>query len=477
MSLINGEDYKKRIEALTSTVWYDGEKITGNIGEHPAFRGAVQSQAALYDLQTDPALKDTMTTIENGELFGTSYLIPKTKADLTKRREMVQKWACHTGGLMGRSPDYMNTVLASFVASQSVFQNEENCFPDTLERFYMKAREKDLSFTHTFINPQNNRSKLAFLEKDHQNARIIKKTDDGIIIRGAKLLATQGGITDELLVYSAPGAQEKEQAYAFSVPTDTRGLTFVCRSSLTNDNSRFNSPLSSRFEEMDAIVLFDNVCVPWDRVFFYENIRAANNLYVKGMFVPFTLHQIVSRQVIKAELILGIALKIVDEINIGEYQHVQSKIAEMVKGTEMLKALLHHSEQTASKNEDGVMVPARLPLYTAINQFQDLYPRFTEIIQLLGASGLITLPTERDFHSEIGTDLSGYLKTCESSGEEKVALFRLAWDLTMSGFGTRQTLYERFFFGDPIRLQQTIYHTFDNEGPITLADQFLQRKS
>lgn len=471
--MIDGAEYKKRIAALKSSVWYDGLKIS-DVTEHPAFRGVVQTQSELYDLQNKSEHQSLM--MSSGR-YGTSYLIPRSKEDLEKRRKMVQLWARHSAGMMGRSPDYMNTVLASFAASTNLLENEENCFPERLQTFYEKARSEDLSFTHAFINPQNNRSSLSFLDDDQQNARIIDKKEEGLVIRGAKLLATQGGMTDEIIVYSAPGATNKEYAYLFSIPTDTIGLKFVCRSSFVADSRRFNSPLSSRFDEMDTIVLFDDVVVPWERVFLYENIRASNQFYLKGKFIPLTLHQIVARQMIKTEFALGVATKLVNEIQIEEYQHVQSKVAEIIKTRESMKALLYLSEEEATLDETGVMVPARLPLYTAINQFQSMYPRFTEIVQLLGASGMVTLPTDQTFDSDLKEDLNFHLRTSVSNGESKVALYRLAWDMAMSSFGLRQTLYERFFFGDPVRIEQIIYQSGDKESCSQFAEKFLDKKS
>ncbi|KGP72395.1 4-hydroxyphenylacetate 3-monooxygenase, oxygenase component [Pontibacillus yanchengensis] len=476
MPAITGEEYIRRIDALESEVWIDGERIQGNISQHSAFQGVIQSQAELYDIQHSQAEEMmTFSSDTTGHQIGTSYLIPKTKQDLQARRKMIQRWARHTGGLMGRSPDYMNTVLASYAASANILEGEENCFPERLRSFYEYAREHDLSFTHTFLKPQSNRSTLSVLDEDVTNAKIVKSTDEGIIIKGAKLLATQGGITDEIIVLSAPGGIEEAEAYAFSIPSNTPGLKFVARESFVTGKSRFNAPLSSRFEEMDTIVLFDDVLVPWERVFIYKNIKAMDDLYKKGKFTPFTLHQIVSRQVIKIELLLGIAQIIVETINISEYQHVQSKVTEIIKGLETMQALLIYSEEQGLIEEStGVYIPARQPLYIAINQFQELYPRFTEILQQLGASGMMTIPTESDFESSIGADLKNYLQATDKNGKERVRLFRLAWDISMSAFGARQTLYERFFFGDPVRLSQTIYHTYDKQPACTFAEKFMK---
>ncbi len=477
MVVRTGKQYKEGIDRLDTEVWIEGDKVKGRISEHPAFQGVVQSQAELYDLQHIEKLKEVMTYTpqKNKEIMGISYLIPASKPDLERRRKMVQVWARHSAGLMGRSPDYMNTVLAAFASSVHLLKDKPNCFPEHLEQFYEYARSQDLSFTHTFVNPQNNRSQLSFLDEDQTNARVVRRIEEGIVVRGAKLLATQGGITDEIIVFSAPGVQDKSHAFAFSIPSDTDGLKFACRPSFVKDASSFNAPLSSRFEEMDTVVIFDDVLVPWERVFFYDDVKVANDFYLKGNFVPFTLHQIVSRQVIKMEFILGLAQMIVDTINISEYQHVQSKVAEIVKGLESSKALLIASEINASLNAEGVMIPDKIPLYVAVNQFQETYPRFTEIIQLLGASGMVTLMEESQFHSSIGSELDHYLQGFEVKGRDRVQLFTLAFDLCMSSFGSRQSLYEKFFFGDPIRLSQIIYQSYPTDRYTAFVKEMLEK--
>lgn len=472
MSIITGKEYLWRINRLKADIWMDGERIVGELSSHRAFSGVMRTQAELYDIQhASPELSFRQDT--TGKRVSNSYKIPLTIEDLIARRKLTEAWARHTGGLMGRSPDYMNTVLTAFRMSTIHLQKSETVHPDRLVAFYEEACEKDYSFTHTFMNPQRNRSQLAMLDDDCMNAHVVKTNQEGIVVKGAKLLATQGGMTDELLVYSAPGVADKRHAYLFSVPTNTKGISYHCRESFKWDDIQYNAPLSSRFDENDALVVFDEVLVPWERVFIYEDILATHQLYVKGYFTPLTLHTIVSRQVVKTELLLGIAQSVVDAIGIGEYEHVQLKVAQIAKGLESMRALLHYAEQSGEKM-DGYYIPNRIPLLVAVNTFQETYPRFTEIIEQLGASGMITLFSEKDFESEVGEKLSYYLETDVADGKEKVRLFRLAWDICMSPFGTRQTLYERFFFGDAVRLAKMIYDIYPKDDGLALVSQLLK---
>lgn len=466
MPAITGNDYIERINQLQTDVWVDGNLVTGNISEHPAFKGVMKSQAALYDLQHDATLNDAMTyqSPSTGDSVGMSYLQPKTKEDLAQRRAMVQQWAKSNNGMMGRSPDYMNTVLMALASSVGLLKGKENCFPENILAFYEYAREKDLSMTHTFIDPQVNRGQFYFEDSDEPiAAKVMERNEAGIIIKGARLLATQGGITDEIMVIAAGGIEDKANGFAFAIPSNSQGLKFVCRESFVGGDSTFNYPLSSRYEEMDTIVVFDNVLVPWERVFYYDNLEVSNSFVACSSFLPFTLHQVVSRQIVKTEFVLGVVQSIIETINIGEYQHVQEKASEIIVALETMKALVMKSEIEAEIDEWGFMRPNRKTLQIAINIFPRVYPRFTEIIQLLGASGLISIPTEKAFQSSIRKDLDQYLQAKSKNAEDRVKVFRLAWDLTMSSFGTRETLYERFFFGDPIKLSGDLYRSYDKK--------------
>ncbi|MFD2044768.1 4-hydroxyphenylacetate 3-monooxygenase, oxygenase component [Ornithinibacillus salinisoli] len=463
MPAITGIDFINRINNLKNEIWLNGERISGKISEHPAYKGAIQSQAKLYDLQQDPERVDFMTYDSpiTGEKIGTSYQPPKTKNDLANRSKMIQEWAKSCHGMLGRSPDYMNTVLMSLASSASLLEGKDNCFPDHLVTFYEQARENDLSFTHTFINPQVNRSPFYLEDSDEPiAAKIVGESDNGIIIKGARLLATQGGMTDEILVFSPGGLNDSDNAFAFSIPSDTKGLKFICRETFVLGNNAYDYPLSSRFEEMDTIVVFDNVLVPWERLFFYKNLHVANNFQRQSAFRPFALHQVINRQIVKLEFIADVTEEIVQTIDIGGYSHVHEKMAEIICTLETMKALLLKAETNASIDEFGLMRPELTPLQTASCIFPKIYPSIIEAIQLLGASGMIMIPTEADFESAIRPDLDQYLQSAKHNAKDRVKLFRLAWDVTMSPFATRQTQYERFFFGNPSTLASDLYNSY-----------------
>ncbi|WP_462405516.1 4-hydroxyphenylacetate 3-monooxygenase, oxygenase component [Gracilibacillus sp. Marseille-QA3620] len=482
MGAKTGKEYIERVNQAKANVWINGKQVEGDISEHPAFKGVMKSQAELYDLQHQPGKKEymTYTSPSSGERVGTSFIQPRTKEELMMRRQMMQEWAVYTGGMMGRSPDYINVGIMAYGVAADMFVKQDEQYKQNMIRYYEYCRENDLSLTHTLIQPQVNRGVSASkLNDPYIAARIKEKTDEGVVIKGARLLATQGGITDEIMVFPSTllkqGEEENPYAYAFSIPNNTPGLKFICRESFDYGKSSFDHPLGSRFEEMDTIVVFDDVVVPWDRVFALGDVNICNQAYNESNAVVHMTHQVVSKNVAKTEFVLGILELMAETINIGQYQHIQEKISEVIIALETLKAYVAASEANASIDKWGIMTPDFAPLNAARNYFPKIYPRFTEIMQLMGASGLMAIPTEEDFQSELRPDLDKYLQSANGDAYNRVKLYRLAWDVCMSSFGSRQTLYERFFFGDPVRMAGALYSGYDKQKYVDRVKEFLDR--
>ncbi|WP_078554914.1 4-hydroxyphenylacetate 3-monooxygenase, oxygenase component [Bacillus alkalicellulosilyticus] len=481
MAIITGKQYINRIDDLQNEVWIEGERVEGKLSLHPAFRGILKSKGLLYDMQHDPSAQSVLTRTDNecDELINFSFKQPVTMEDLQKRKEAIQLWARKSGGTIGRSPDYINTAIMTLATSHTYFDEP---YATSIKTIYNESKKKDLSFTHTFINPQANRSPHYFESLQEQTkeqiiaAKIIEKKEQGIVIHGARLLATQGGMTDEILVLPVGGdTLDDNYIYAFAIPSNTPGLRFLCREPYASQaTSSYDHPFTYQFDEIDSVVVFDHVLVPWERVFIYQQKDIVRRLSIDTNLTEMLLFQAISRQVVKTEFLLGICESIATTISVHEYQHVQDKISEVITTFEIMKSLLESSINGAAPNRFGTMVPARNPLMVASTYYQKTYPRLIEILHLLGASGLIALPTENDFSSSIGADLHQYLQAKNAKAKERVQLFRLAWDLTMSPFGSRQTQYERFFFGDPIRQSSYLYQAYDKSFFIKQIKEFLK---
>jgi 4-hydroxyphenylacetate 3-monooxygenase len=483
MAARTGTQYIEALNQSERDVRVHGERVTSGIAEHPAFRGVVRSYAALYDAQHDPELAGTLTytSPSSGEPVGTSFLQPRGAEDLARRRAMMSCWAQRSFGMLGRTGDYLNSALMAMAAAADWFGQVEPRFADNVRAYYEYVREHDLLLTHTLINPQSNRSAGPGGQRDpYQAAAIVDRTDAGIVIRGARMLATIGPISDEILVLPSTVLQARPEdepyAYAFAIPSDTPGLRYLCRESLDYGRGHFDHPLGSRFEEMDAVAIFDDVLVPYERCFMigHPELLTRGRLYSDTGALGHMTHQVVVKDLAKTEFMLGVISLITEAIQIEAFQHVQEKIAEVINAREILAGILRAAEADAAPDRWGLWTPAWAPLNTARNWFPRVYPRFKEILWQLAASGLFGLPTEADTTGETGADVDRFLQCATLDGIDRVRLFRLAWDASASAFAGRQEIYEFFFFGDPVRMAQALVASYDRAPYVDRVRRFVQ---
>ena len=468
MGARTGQQYLDKLNAMRPHITIDGEIVSENLTEHPAFRNVAQTYAKLFDLQHDPKFKDVLTypSPTTGDPVNVSFLVPKTLEDLERRRAGIQVWAEYSNGFLGRTGDYMNSSLTALAAAKKWFEKADPVYGERIEAYYEMARENDLLATHTLIPPQVNRSVSGSEQLGGQlSARIIEERPDGIVIHGARMLATVAPIADELLVFPSTvlrgTPEDAPYSYAFAIQNDAPGLRYLCRTSLHNGGSHFDEPLASRFEEMDAVVVFDNVFVPNERIFMLGHPELCNNFYTETGATALMTQQVVTRTIAKSEFFLGLATEIAEAIGIDGFLHIQEALAELVVDVEIGKALMRAAEVDAKLNEWGMMTPNWPTLNAARNWYPKISQRFPQIIRTFCASGLMALPGEADLASDALPDIELYLQGKSLTGPERIKLFKLAFDASISGFSSRQALYEYYFFGDPVRMAGALVNCYD----------------
>jgi 4-hydroxyphenylacetate 3-monooxygenase len=480
MGARTGQEYVERLAQTRPTVEINGERVSGPLPEHPALASIVCSYAELYDLQHDPQLRDALTyeSPTSGERVGMSFLVPRTDDDLAMRRAGFRAWADHSLGTLGRTADYLNSALMALSEAGSWFSQADPRFADNIAAYYERVREEDLLTTHTLIPPQANRAAGPGQQVDGRalGAHVVREDDNGIVIRGARMLATIGPIADELLVFPSTVLKgtpdDAPYSFAFAINCDAPGLRFICRENL--DYGR-NHPLGGRFDEIDAVVIFDDVHVPWERVFMLGLPELCNAFYTDTSAVVHMTHQVTARTTAKAEAFLGLMSLMTEAVGIEQFSHIQEDLAHVITIVGTLHGLVRAAEADASPNEFGVFTPAWEPLNTARNWFPKASQRLPEIVRKFGASGLMAIPTEADVAGTAKEDVERYLQSAALSGPERVRLFRLAWDLSASAFAGRQNLYEYYFFGDPVRMAGALLKATDREPYKARVRSFLDR--
>jgi 4-hydroxyphenylacetate 3-monooxygenase len=446
-------------------VWLRGNRVADVTCEPGLARGA-RTLAMFLDRVHEPEQLAKLTYTDPGsdERYNISFLQPRTQQDVLRRGAAFYEWAKWSNGMFGRTPDYKNASVMAFAAAADFLAGEggRTQFAENMRNYFELARTQDLVLTHTLVNPQFNAALAAQGKASPEVAlQRVKETSAGIIVRGARLLATLGPHADEIEVFPSTLLKASPDnvpfAFAFTIPIDTKGLKLLCRDSYDEGKSTFDAPLASRFEEMDAVVIFEDVLVPWERVFLYEDPLLCNRAFAETNAVVHMMHQVACSKLAKAEFIVGLLCAMAQASGKDKDMHVKGQIAEAMWVVETIRALLFSAEQQAEQDKWGMYVPLRRPLDTSRNLFPKLYPKLIETVHMLGSSSLMATPCEADFSNEIAGDVERYFQLTNLESRDRVALFRLAHDVAVSGFGNRQVLYERFFFG-PQNIMASIYY-------------------
>jgi len=470
MPIRTGAQYIEGVKKRPREVWLRGQRVD-DVTTHPAFVRPMQQIARLYDMQHDPQHADdlTYTSPTTGDPVGTAFMVPHNLDDLQKRHRAFRIWAEATLGLMGRSPDFLNTTLMAFVEAKDVFARKGQRYADNVVNYYEYIRENDLFLTHALVTPQSDRSKASSEQADpFLHLGVVEETEDGLIVRGARMLATLGPIADEVAVYNLPGLKTPDDdpyAMAFALPLDTPGIKQISREPFDEGGrSAFDHPLAANFEEPDTLIIFDDVLVPWDRVFAHGDSDHANRIYPDTNLRQHTAHQTGVRGVVKMQFAVGLAMAIAEAVGADKFLHVQEKLGECLNYVELIEAAILRSEIEHETTEWGTVRAKFRPLQTTRTTLSRFYPRIIEVLQTLGAGGLLMMPSGADFDSEIGDIVDKYYTGVGGMASvDRVRLFKLAWDLRGDAFGQRQLQYERYYAGDPVRLLAGVYLSYERE--------------
>lgn len=480
MGIKTGEQYLSGLRDGRE-VWLRGKRVADVTCEPGLARGA-HTLATFLDRVHEPEQLDKLTYIDSGgdERYNISFLQPRTQPDVVRRGAAFYEWAKWSNGMFGRTPDYKNASVMAFAGAADFLAGEggKAQFAENMRNYYELARSQDLVLTHTLVNPQFN-AELAAQGKASPEVALqrVKETSAGIIVRGARLLATLGPHADEIEVFPSTllkaSPDNVPYAFAFTIPIDTKGLKLLCRDSYDEGKSTFDAPLASRFEEMDAVVIFDDVLVPWERIFLYEDPLLCNRAFAETNAVVHMMHQVACSKLAKAEFIVGLLCAMAHASGKDKDMNVKGQIAEAMWVVETIRALLFSAEQQAEQDKWGLYVPLRRPLDTSRNLFPKLYPKLIETVHMLGSSSLMATPCEADFSNEIAGDVERYFQLTNLESKDRVALFRLAHDVAVSGFGNRQVLYERFFFGPQNIMASIYYDLYDKDDMMDRVSQLL----
>jgi len=442
-------------------VWIYGQRVK-DVTVHPAFRNSARMIARMYDALHDPARQAVLTTptdTGNGGFTHKFFKVPRSGDELVAGRDAIAEWARISYGWMGRSPDYKASLTGTLGANPEFYAP----YQQNALNWYRKVQERCLFLNHAIINPPVDKGRPPGDVMDVY-VHVEKETDAGVIVSGAKVVATGSALTHHNFIgfYGPTPLGRPEMALFAMIPMDSPGVKLICRASYemtaATMGSPFDYPLSSRVDENDAIFIMDKVLVPWENLFAYRDLEKANTFFPRSGFIPrFTLHGC-TRLAVKLDFLAGLMLKAADAIGVSETRAGQVQVGEVLAWRNIFWAMSDAMVKSAEPWVNGAVQP-NMNYGMAYRFLATIaYPRVKEIAEQTISSGLIYLNSHViDFKTpELRPYLDKYLRGSNGyDALERVKLLKILWDAVGTEFGGRHELYERNYAGnyENIRLE------------------------
>jgi len=477
MSCKTGAEHIKSLKD-GRTVYIDG-KLVGDVTEHVAFRNSVKSAAMLYDFQARPENVELMTFEPNGanRRVNRAWQMPRNYSEMVQRRKAMQAWAQLSYGFMGRSPDHLASAIVGQTMGIEVFEKHGAARAKALKDYYEEASRNDYFLTYVIINPQAERGKDWGEQSEDLVARIVDEDAGGITIRGAKMLGTSSIMANEVFVANLQPLKPGEEALAFScaLPMNAKGLRVLSRKSYEAAAvSVFDNPLSSRFDENDALIYFDDVKVPWERVFVHRDPDMCRAQFHDTPGHAYQNYQAQIRLSVKIKFLTGLAHRLTEAIGTTAMPPIREQLGFLAAQVSMVNAMMAGMEAEGTMRGEWY-VPNRHFMYSAQVLTQDLYPKVINTIRDLAGGALIMLPSSiRDYDDPmLARIINTTQRAAKMSPEGKVKFLKAAWDAVGSEFGSRHTQYEMFYAGARFVTTGHSYRTFDWAGATGMVDDLM----
>ena len=449
-AMFDGASYLASLRDAREVYIY-GERVR-DVTQHPAFRNACRSIARLYDALHDPRSRDTLTGLDRSGVRTHKFFKPSYSArELWEAREAIVAWSRLSYGYMGRTPDYKAALMGTLAAEPEYYAP----FDESARKWYKRYSSQVLFLNHCLINPPVDRNKPVH-EIGDVYVHVVKETDGGMVVSGAKMLGTGSAMTHATFVAQNSSTtldpeKAKDFALVFIAPMDAPGVKLICRASYeVNAHSPFDYPLSSRFDENDAVLVLDNAFIPWENVLVYRDPERANAFYRHSRFVNRYTFQASSRLAVKMDLMVGLFAKGIQATGTDAFRGVQAAMGEIIGWRNFLWGMTTAMCLDPESAPGGTVVPKADYAYTMRLFCTQCWPAVRHIFETQLGGSLIMIPSSyKDIQNpDLGPLIEKYYRGTASSAEERIKLFKLIWDAIGTEFGARHELYEINYSGN-----------------------------
>lgn len=468
-----GDEYRESIRDGRE-IWIDGERVD-DVTTHPAFKPIVDIRARIYDMAHEERTREVMTYVdeETGELCPTGSKPPHTKEDWHAKRAAVDAVLDEVAGVVTRVGDETVGEMWSLYDGQDVLNEIDPSFAENIRRHVREAALHDPFHVSANTDAKGDRSKRPQDQDPDVLLHVVRETDDGIVVRGAKF-ETAAAYANQAFVKPTIGDWGDEvlsdYAVGFVADMGAPGMKFICRSGFAGRQPLEDYPLSGRHDEVDTMIVFDNVLVPWENVFFYRHTRAAQ--FIRATLHRYSMFAYVQRHLRLADLLLGTAYANAEQTGIKMWQGVREKLAEIACYREGINAHLTAAVELAEESPGGLLMPNQQLLYTGRVHACTELPKVMHTVRDLCGCQVSLMPSASTFrHPEAGPWLEKYFRVGDVEAEERRKLFAFARDLLNSDYAGHRLTFQLFAQAPPFSHLLAVYNDYDFEPAVRLVEQ------
>ncbi|MFF2112711.1 4-hydroxyphenylacetate 3-hydroxylase family protein [Rhodococcus koreensis] len=467
-----GDEYRESIRDGRE-VWVDGERVK-DVADHPMFKPIVDVRARIYDLAHAEATQDAMTYVDpdSGERNAVANKLPRTQQDWLDKRAAVDLVLDDTRGVVTRVGDETIGEMWSLFDGQDVLNEVDPRFSENIRRHLERSVREDPFHVSANTDPKGDRSKAPQDQDPDMLLHVVKETDNGIVVRGAKY-ETAAAYSNQAFtkptIANWGNSELSDYAVGFVLDMGAPGLKYISRNGFAGRAPAADYPLANRVDEVESLVVFDDVEIPWEDVLFYRHTRAAT--FIRSTLHRYSAFPFVQRTLHLADLMIGSALWNVKQSGLEKQQAVQEKLAQLACYRETINAHLTAAISLAEPSPGGLLMPNQSLLYTGRVMALSQLPAMMHIARELCGGQICITPDAATFADP---DVAPWLEKFYSINDNWVAddrrkLLAFARDLLNSDYAGHRLTFQLFAQSPPFAQLAAVYRNFDFDGPLGLV--------
>ena len=471
-----GDEYRDSLRDGRE-VWICGERVS-DVPSHPAFKPMVDARARIYDMAHEAATRETMTyrDAESGEVCAVANKPPETRADWDDKTRAVDAVMRDLGGVVIRVGDETVGEMWSLNDGADVLNEIDGRFAENIARHVRDARLADPFHVSANTDPKGDRSKPPQEQDPDMLLHLVRETDAGIVVRGAKFETASAYANQAFAKPTIAQWRENETlsdyAVGFIARMGAKGVRHICRAPLApsaSPDAAADFPLAARFDEIDSLIVFDDVLVPWEDVLFFRHTRAA--AFIRATLHRYSAYPFVLRIRHIADMMIGAATHNVRQTGLQNNPAVREKLALLACYREGIHAHLTAAIALAETSPGGLLMPNQSLLYAGRVHACSRLPKMMHIARELCGGQICLTPDRATFaHPEPGKWLQKYYTVNDDwAAEDRRKLLAFARDLLNSSYGGHRVTFELFAQSPPFAHLNAVYNNFDFDGPLDLV--------